>query len=63
MNENTKTNPAPVQIPASIPVRCSICGQKFLNLYPNSLPGIVFATCLNGHKTSYRTEGITRKAV
>ena len=45
------------------PIRCSVCGKHFLQVYPNSMPGIIFATCLSGHKTSYPAEGPARKAV
>ncbi len=51
------------KIPATFPIRCSVCGKRLLNIYPNSLPGRVFATCPSGHKTSYRTEETERKAV
>ena len=46
-----------------IPIRCSVCGKPFLHVYLNSMPGIIFATCLSGHKTSYPAGGPARKAV
>ncbi len=46
-----------------IPIRCAVFGKKLLNVYPNSVPGRIFATCCSGHKTSYSTEEMTRKAV
>ncbi len=53
------------KISVKLPLRCSVCGKKFLDIYPNTLPGIVFATCCSGHKTSYRTGApeASRKAV
>ena len=62
-----ETTHVPAQAPKaafSLPARCSVCGRPFLNVYPNTLPGMVFATCRCGHKTSYRTEDLNaRKAV
>ena len=44
-------------------IRCSVCGKPLLNVYPNTLPGIIFATCLSGHKIRYGSEAPARKAV
>ena len=64
MNENTNAKTTAARENRQVPARCSVCGKQFLNIYPNTLPGMVFATCKNGHKTSYRTADlITRKAV
>ena len=49
--------------PGMNPIRCSVCGKPFLNVYRNALPGIIFATCCSGHKTSYRDGEPSRKAV
>ena len=46
-----------------IPIRCSVCGKKLLNVYPDTLPGVIFATCQGGHKISFRTGAPSRKAV
>jgi hypothetical protein len=50
-------------IPVTNPIRCSVCGKPLLNVYPNTLPGIIFATCLSGHKIRYGSEVPARKAV
>ena len=46
-----------------IPLRCSICGKPIACCYPESVPGIIFATCRNGHKIKIRKEDFLRKAV
>lgn len=62
MTENVSK--AKVQnVPVVIPACCSVCGKKLLNVYPHTLPGIIFATCCSGHKISYRTGDYERKAV
>lgn len=63
MNGNKTETAKVLSNPAYFPVRCSVCGKKLLNLYPNTLPGVVFATCCSGHKTSYRIGDPSRKAV
>ena len=63
MTENTTSNTNASNTPVMIPIRCSVCGKPFLKVYENTMPGIVFATCSSGHKTSYRTGETTRKAV
>lgn len=50
-------------IPEKDQIRCSVCGKPLLNVYPNTLPGIIFATCLSGHKIRYGSEVPARKAV
>ena len=63
MTESTTINANTRKIPEMIPIRCSVCGKPFLKVYENTMPGIVFATCCSGHKTSYRTGETVRKAV
>jgi len=63
MTENTAAKANAEKVPFMLPVRCSVCGKAFLTIYPNTIPGTVFATCCNGHKTSYRAGTPDRKAV
>ena len=63
MTHNTATETKAANPPAMIPIRCSVCGKPFLNLYKNTMPGMIFATCRSGHKTSYRVSELSRKAV
>ena len=51
------------QASEKLPIRCSVCGKKLLNIYPDTLPGVIFATCQGGHKISFRTGTPSRKAV
>ncbi len=46
-----------------IPARCSICGKPIACCYPETVPGMIFATCRSGHKIKIRKEDFPRKAV
>ena len=63
MTENTTVETVAGKTPVLIPIRCSVCGRPLLNVYPNTIPGVIFATCREGHKTSYRAGESARKAV
>ena len=63
MNNNTNARNKTLNTREILPLRCSVCGKPFLNVYANTLPGMIFATCRSGHKTSYRVNEGTRKAV
>lgn len=62
MNKNSNAQQTPGESPAVFPIRCSLCGASFLNLYLSSSQGMINATCCNGHKTSYPAGQIPRKA-
>ena len=62
MNNSMRKELKGSSAPAMVPIRCSVCGEKFLTLYQDTMPGIVFATCRVGHKTSYRVRESSGKA-
>lgn len=35
------------------PLRCSICGKPVACCYPETVPGVIFATCRSGHKIKF----------
>jgi len=62
-NENHTPEAKAAENTGIFPICCSVCGKHFLQVYPNSIPGVIYATCLSGHKTSYSASGPARKAV
>lgn len=46
-----------------IPLHCSVCGKMIAYYYPETIPGIIFATCRDGHKIKIRKDNFLREAV
>ena len=42
---------------------CSICGKPIAFCYPETIPGIIHATCSSGHKIRLRKEALPRKSI
>ena len=47
----------------TIPFRCTICGKLIARFYPETIPGVIYATCRVGHKIKVRKEDLLPKAV
>ena len=61
--QNPLPSPAKATRIDMIPLRCTLCGKPIACCYPESIPGVIFATCRNGHKIKIRKEDCLRKAV
>ena len=62
---NQKAKPLPVNAARekTIPFRCTVCGKLIACYYPETIPGVIYATCRNGHKIKIRKDDFLREAV